>query len=183
MGQRNIVALFFSSNPSEMNKLLLSIVIFIHFNMQVQSQNTENTFDFWVGNWDAYWNDSLKGTNIIKKTLKDKVVEENFKFNDKTFVGKSWSVFDPNTKTWKQTWVDDSGAYLLFTGGQEGKDVVLTMTDTRILKGKTVYMRMTFYNIEKNSFDWDWQSSEDKEKWNTVWAIKYKRNQKKPKGK
>ena len=165
-----------------MKKIFFALTLF-SLSMQVQSQNTENTFDFWLGKWDAYWNDSLKGTNVIKKTLKNKVVEENFSYNDKTFIGRSWSMFDATTKTWKQTWVDDAGAYLLFTGGQEGKDVILTMTDTRTVKGKTVYMRMIFYNITKDNFDWDWQSSEDKEKWTTVWAIKYKRNKKKPKGK
>lgn len=157
-----------------MKKIFLALIL-INLSMALKSQNTENTFDFWVGKWDAYWSDSLKGTNIIKKTLKDKVVEENFSFNDKTFIGRSWSVFDANTKTWKQTWVDDAGAYLVLTGGQEGKDVILTMTEPRIQKGKTVYMRMIFYNIEKDNFDWDWQSSEDKEKWTSVWAIKYKR--------
>ncbi len=163
-----------------MKKIIFALIL-INLSMEIKSQNTENTFDFWVGKWDASWNDSLKGTNIIKKTLKDKVVEENFSYNDKSFIGRSWSMFDANTKTWKQTWVDDAGAYLLFSGGQEGKDVILSMTEPRVQKGKTVYMRMIFFNIEKDSFDWDWQSSEDKEKWTSNWAIKYKR--KKPKGK
>ena len=151
------------------------LISFLLCTMVSESQNNETTLDFWIGKWDAYWSDSLRGTNVITKTLKDKVVEENFNYNDNSFNGKSWSVFDPNTKLWKQTWVDDNGAYIVLTGGKTGNDVILNTTEARVVKGKTVFMRMVFYNIQKDSFDWDWQSSEDKEKWTSLWAIKYKR--------
>lgn len=137
--------------------------------------NSKNTFDFWLGTWDAYWTDSLKGTNTITKILKTKVVEENFVFNDKSFVGRSWSVYDSAGKIWKQTWVDDGGSYLIFKGGQEGDKVILRLVDKVNKKGKLVSMRMVFYNIKKESFDWDWQSSEDEKNWKSEWLINYKR--------
>lgn len=141
------------------------------------AQNSPTTFDFWVGSWDAYWNDSLKGTNTITKAMNNKVVEENFVQNDKGYFGKSWSVFDSAAGVWRQTWVDDTGAYLSFTGGKEGDKVILSKTDSRKGKnGKEVFMRMVFSNIKQQSFDWDWQSSEDsKNTWKTMWAIRYKR--------
>ena len=142
---------------------------------QMNSQNTAHTFDFWLGEWDAHWSDSLRGSNSIKKNLKENVVEENFSFNDASFFGKSWSVFNINEKIWYQTWVDDAGAYLTLKGGQVDESVILEMTDKKIQNGKTVYMRMIFYNITENSFDWDWQSSEDRLNWKTVWAIHYTR--------
>jgi hypothetical protein len=154
-----------------------TIIIFltISLSMLKAQENTKSTFDFWLGNWNAYWSDSLRGINTITKILKDNVVEEHFVFNDKSFVGRSWTVFDSKNAIWKQTWVDDAGAYLTFTGGQEGDKVILRMTDKKVTNGKTVSMRMVFYNINKDSFDWDWQSSEDEKNWKSVWLINYKR--------
>lgn len=145
--------------------------------MSTSAQNRNTEFDFWVGTWDAYWNDSLKGTNTLTKTLDDKVIEENFVAHDKSLIGKSWTLYDANTRTWKQTWVDNSGAYLLFTGVKEGDKIILNMVDVRKNnQGKNEYMRMVFYNITSTSFSWDWESSSDEKKtWQNQWAIKYKR--------
>lgn len=135
----------------------------------------ENAFDFWIGSWKARWNDSIKGTNKITKILNDKAVEENFAFNDGTFKGKSWSVYNYNLKEWQQTWVDNTGAYLVFTGGHEGDKVILTMSGQKTKNGKPLLMRMVFFNIKKDSFDWDWQSSEDAKEWKSTWFIRYER--------
>ena len=153
--------------------ILLSVMV-----TSAKTQNNKNTFDFWLGTWDAYWNDSLKGTNTITKTLNNLVIEENFVFNDKTFKGRSWTVYDTTKKIWKQIWVDDQGAYLHFTGGSEGDKVILSMEPAKDKKGKMVTKRMVFYNIKPDSFDWDWQSSSDKKKWKSNWLINYKRREK-----
>ncbi|MDQ3022426.1 MAG: hypothetical protein M3R36_17945 [Bacteroidota bacterium] len=151
------------------------ILILFILNIPVKGQNSKKTFDFWLGNWDAYWEDSLKGSNIISKELNDLVVEEKFTSNDNSFIGKSWTVYDSSNNIWKQTWVDNTGAYLVFTGGRDKENVVLNLAEERKANGKVYYMRMIFSNIEQDSFNWDWQSSKDKIAWKTVWAIKYKR--------
>ncbi len=156
-----------------MKSLFITLLVLCTFN--IISQNNKNTFDFWVGNWNAYWNDSLKGTNTITKTLKDKVVEENFKINDKSFFGRSWTVYDSTNKIWQQTWVDDAGAYLVFTGGREGDKVILKMAPKKDNTGKIKISRMVFFNIKPDSFDWDWQSSYDQKFWTSNWLIHYKR--------
>jgi hypothetical protein len=140
------------------------------------SQTDKNTFNFWLGSWDAYWKgDTLRGSNTITKTLKNAVVEESFKFNDGSFSGRSWSLYDSVAKIWRQTWVDDAGAYLTFTGGREQEKVILTLTDKKNKNGKPISMRMVFYNIKQDSFDWDWQSSADGTNWKSNWLIHYKR--------
>jgi hypothetical protein len=159
-------------------KHMLLFLSFFYITTNTYAQNNTE-FDFWVGTWDAYWSDSLKGTNTLTKTLDNKVIEENFVAHDKSLIGKSWTLYDANAKIWRQTWVDNSGAYLLFTGGKEGDNVVLNMVDVRKNKeGKNVYMRMVFYNITENSFSWDWESSTDEKKtWQNQWAIQYKRRE------
>lgn len=49
------------------------------------------------------------------------------------------------------------------------------MTEGRKGKDKTIYMRMVFSGIQHDNFEWDWQSSEDKVTWKSVWTIHYKR--------
>ncbi|MBX3118656.1 MAG: hypothetical protein KF784_06295 [Fimbriimonadaceae bacterium] len=140
-----------------------------------------NDMDFWVGNWECTgksrtapgkdeWTDT-KSTNVIKKTLGGKVIEENFSMQG--FNGRSWSVWSAQKKKWSQTWVDDSGGYLLFEGGKVGDTVVLQQTNV-IRAG--VSMRMVFSEIKKESFTWSWQMSKDEGKsWEDQWVLKYKR--------
>ena len=154
-------------------KLIFLILTFLAMN--AKAQTTDKTFDFWVGKWDAYWADSLKGTNKISKILEGQVVEENFSTNDGTFKGNSWSVYDSTSNLWKQTWVDNNGAYMTFTGGKENDKVILIMNDARMQKNKKYYMRMVFSDIKEDSFEWNWQSSEDKTIWKSVWTVHYKR--------
>ncbi len=139
---------------------------------------TNRDLDFWIGEWDCYSEDSIIGDNKIFKTLDGIVIEENFHSFKEGFVGKSWSVFDSIASLWKQTWVDNSGSYMVFSGAVD-KDTLIFAEDNPVtLKGQKVYRRMIFYSMQSDSFDWKWQSSTDKINWKTNWYIKYKRKTK-----
>lgn len=81
--------------------------------------------DFWVGEWKLTWpatgqNPAGTGTNRITKILGGCVVQENFRGGGpQPLVGMSVSTYSPQSKRWRQTWVDDQGSYLDFTGGPE----------------------------------------------------------------
>ena len=105
--------------------------------MNAQSIDTLNYFDFWVGHWDLTWDEGDgnkgKGVNYVEATLGGKVIQENFeatKGQSIGFLGTSLSVFNPQKKQWKQTWVDNQGGYLLFYGIIDG--------DKRIFQSKPV---------------------------------------------
>ena len=74
----------------------------------------------------------------------------------------------------KQTWVDNQGAYLDFVGSQDG-DVKIFERKFTNKAGDTIHQRMRFLNINKDSFDWDWQSSKDGAEWKTLWVLEYRR--------
>ncbi|NOS85837.1 MAG: hypothetical protein HOP31_11905 [Ignavibacteria bacterium] len=138
-------------------------------------------FDFWVGKWQLNWKDPdgtvKSGTNVINKILGSCVIEENFTSGDSTFFGKSVSMYNPAKKLWQQTWVDNSGAYLDFTGGKEGDKMILKRKATN-RKGVEVMQRMVFYDISQNEFKWDWEySSDEGVTWSLVWKINYTRMQ------
>ncbi len=135
-----------------------------------------NQFDFWVGEWELTWADSGRGRNSITKELGGCVIKESFSSSDATpLVGLSVSVFVPNTGKWHQTWVDNQGSYLDFSGGFEDGKMILSRTARP--KGKPAFQqRMVWFEIQPNSIKWNWERSDDNGKtWSIVWAIDYTR--------
>jgi hypothetical protein len=139
-------------------------------------------FNFWVGDWEASWNENgtvkLLGENHLSKEFNGWVIREKFKVNDGTskgFEGGSWTVYDKQKQKWFQTWVDNQGAYMAFEGKLEG-DKRIFERSTIDKKGKPIIQRMVFKDISADSFTWDWESSADNGKtWTLSWQILYKR--------
>ncbi len=162
--------------------LLFTILMFITLFSNAQnnakpcSAPEASEFDFWVGDWTLYSADTVTGSNTIYKTMDDCTVQENFS-NPKTgYIGKSWSVYNPQTKQWQQTWVDNQGGYIPLTGTFENGKMTLTTAPRKLPNGKEIISRMIFYNITGDSFDWDWQFTRDAgTTWNSNWKIHYVR--------
>lgn len=132
-------------------------------------------FDFWVGDWVLTWQDSIKGSNTITKEMDGCMIHEKFYAPKGNFKGESWSVYNPATKKWQQTWVDNQGGYMVFEGGMKDGKMELTL-DKKDEKGKPVTMSMVFYKITADEFDWEWRKTSDKGKtWISLWKIHYKR--------
>ena len=131
-------------------------------------------FDFWLGEWNAVWGEDQRGVNRITKRWDRVVVEEFTGKPGMPLEGHSVSVFDPNSKQWKQTWVDNQGGYLDFTGGfADGK---MTLSRSFEKDGKTIHQRMVWYNITRDAFQWNWERSLDAGKaWEVMWKIDYTR--------
>jgi len=135
--------------------------------------------DFWVGTWDLTWTngegETAQGTNTITKILGGKVIEEAFDGGTSMpLVGRSWSVYVPAEKIWKQTWVDNNGSYLDFTGGWSGEEVILSREG--LTQGKPSIQRMRFHDIQADSLQWKWEISFDEGKtWRLAWDIHYQR--------
>ena len=136
------------------------------------SGQPESQFDFWLGEWDRTWGEDGKGTNHVLRIMDDKIIQENFSAPE--LKGMSVSVYDSERKLWCQTWVDNNGSYLDFTGGfNEGK---MILSRDAIVRGEGCKQRMVWYNIETDQFDWNWERSDDAgNTWRVQWQIKYKR--------
>jgi Protein of unknown function (DUF1579) len=141
-------------------------------------------FDFWVGEWELEGKTPVPGKpnefttgkhkNTVTKIMNGCVIQENFD-DLNGYHGMSVSMYDPQARKWKQTWVDDGGAYLDLVGElKDGKMVLLRNTVNP--KGIPVIQRMTFANIRPDSFDWTWEASRDEGKtWVPGWQIHYVR--------
>ena len=140
--------------------------------------------DFWVGEWDLTWpggqggtpeGESGRGTNTITRELDGCVIHERF-VAENGFEGESVSVYHPEAG-WRQTWVDNQGSYLPFTGGlTEDGTMEFRMAPRTNPQGQEQINRMTWRNVTAGAFDWHWQRSlDDGATWEDVWVIRYTR--------
>jgi hypothetical protein len=139
------------------------------------SEQSEKQFDFWLGEWECTWGEENKGANRVERILDGKVIQENFDGGaSMNLKGISHSVWDPERQLWCQTWVDNNGSYLDFTGGFNDGRMVLSRD--AIVHGEACKQQMVWYNITDNEFDWNWERSDDGGKtWKVNWQIKYQR--------
>lgn len=136
--------------------------------------------DFWVGEWDLAWGENGGGTNTITRTLDGCVIQEEFA--DLTpggsgLRGTSVSTYDAAAGEWKQTWVDNTGSYLDFTGGMSGDTLILARTAIS-REGQPFQQRMWWGDLERDRLAWHWERSADNGKtWEPLWTIRYTRRQ------
>ena len=160
-------------------KRILVITALLTCTLAAHSQDgVESWYDFWVGKWNASWDngDGTKGegSNHIFKRLNEKVLEENFT-GAGGFEGMSISVYNPRTQTWHQAWADNQGGYFNFVGKKEGDKRYFSTIPVE-KDGKVIIQRMVFYDIQEDSFTWDWENTNDGGKtWNLAWRINYTR--------
>ncbi len=132
-------------------------------------------FDFWVGDWELTWNDTSKGYISITKEFDGCVIHEHFSDSVNKYYGGSVSVYNPKKGVWEQTWIDNSGNYMVFEGRFENGQMILgrSVLDSA---GNTIQQRMVFLNISTDRFDWRWESSRDGgTTWKENWFIHYRR--------
>jgi hypothetical protein len=134
--------------------------------------NPENQFDFWLGEWNVIWGEDGKGTNHIERIRDGKIIQENFIAPD--LYGMSVSSYDTERGVWCQTWVDNNGTYLDFTGKFEDDKMILSRD--ALVKGQACKQRMVWYDIQENQLEWNWERSDDNGKsWPVLWQIHYTR--------
>lgn len=141
--------------------------------------------DFWIGEWELAWpagqggaseGEEGRGTNAISRTLGDCIVYEQFESETTGLSGRSWSTYDPRSGQWRQTWVDDQGSYLTFTGGLRDGRMELYGPERTTPDGRTFRMRMIWTDVTEDSLTWRYQRTTDAgETWTDAWVIQYRR--------
>ena len=103
-------------------------------------------FDFWVGEWIVFpTGKSVQvATSRIEKLYGGCALRENWMPKSRQD-GGSLNGYDARDRVWRQTWLDSSGAIVVFTGGLEGRAMVLTgMWRDANGPGKDPLTRMTY---------------------------------------
>ena len=162
-----------------MRQIIFLSFLFLNFNLKAQDSTVYQAFDFWLGEWEANWIDAegnmMIGSNTISKDLDGKVIRESFSHPASNYQRTSISVFNQSDSTWRQAWADNTGNYVDFKGVVS--DGIRVFQAEAIMSGEEkVIRRMIFYNIQPDSFDWDWEISKDGGKtWKLSWQINYLR--------
>ena len=141
--------------------------------------------DFWIGDWDLIvkaratadgpWTEA-RGTQHVEAILGGCAIAETFAADgpQQPWAGRSYSSWQPALGAWRQTWVDDSGGYLAFTGGLDG-GVLALVGEPRERDGHRVVMRMVFLDVTPTSLRWEWQRQVDGGAWAPQMIIDYRR--------
>src|SRR5258708_39562293 len=81
--------------------------------------------DFWVGKWDVYptGKDKLVAHSLIEQVYGCGIRENWMPLSNQP--GGSLSVYVPSEKHWEQFWIDSGGTRAFFTGGWNGKAMVI----------------------------------------------------------
>jgi hypothetical protein len=148
---------------------LLAAALFAALLQPAQAATPAELFDFWVGDWVVTWQNANgspgQARNRVGKILDGQVVEENFEGDPAVtprLLGRSLSVLD-KAGVWHQAWADNQGGFFALTGLKSVGEQ---------LKGQ----RMRFYDIQPDSFEWDWEGSSDGGKtWALIWRLHYQR--------
>jgi hypothetical protein len=145
--------------------------------VQTRSPFDGTELDFWIGTWDVSWTGG-HGTNRLARVLGDHVIHEQFEGADDdgggALHGESWSVFDPERRIWRQTWVDDQGGYLDLVGDRV--DGLFAFVRAAPEHGPAARQRMVFRDVLADRFRWTWEfSPDDGATWTTRWEIAYRR--------
>jgi hypothetical protein len=155
--------------------------------------------DFWLGDWDLVvrsrqdpaspaanaanlanvanvtWVEA-RAVSEVRAVLGGCAIEENFHADgpQAPWAGRSFSTYVPSAKVWRQTWVDDSGSYLAFTGGRDADGFALYGEPVGADRKRR--MRMVFRAITRDSLMWSWERGTDPAtEWTPVMTIGYTR--------
>ncbi|MDP6467696.1 MAG: M56 family metallopeptidase [Pirellulaceae bacterium] len=111
--------------------------------MPLASRETYRQFDFWVGDWDVMMPSGEQiGTNIITNDEKGFLLTEKWT-NSSGGTGTSISFYDPGEQKWKQTWVDERGTVVRYTGEFENGEMRMVGKRT-LANGKEMLCRKCY---------------------------------------
>ncbi|HJW13255.1 MAG TPA: hypothetical protein VJ776_01090 [Thermoanaerobaculia bacterium] len=117
-------------------------------------------FDFWLGEWDLVGADGKKSAeDKVVQILGGCAIQENWT-SVKSGQGLSLSAYDPATRHWHQTLMDDSGAVLKLEGEfAEGKMVLIGQRPSQKEKGVTITHRIAWTPQPDHRVKENWELS------------------------
>ena len=117
-------------------------------------------FDFWLGEWDLVGSDGKKSAeDRVVQVLGGCALQENWT-GVKSGQGLSFSAYDPATKHWHQTLMDDSGAVLKLEGEfADGKMILVGQRPSQKEKGVTITHRIAWNTMPDHRVKQYWEAS------------------------
>ena len=104
--------------------------------------------DFWIGEWEVRvtGTTNVAGSSSIQLINGGCTVLENWT-GGRGGVGKSFNFYNPSTKRWHQTWVDNAGGMAFFTGGFSDRAMRFDDGEQVNRNGSVSKVRLTFFHV------------------------------------
>ncbi len=134
-------------------------------------------FDFWIGNWDAYGKNGKAGESKVSLVLDSCVILEEWTSSQQGYSGKSFNSYNPATKMWQQTWVDNRGGVTNFLNSTWEKDkMIVTTNNEKQTDGTMKVQRITFTKLDENRVRQLGETSADNGiTWTVAYDLEYRR--------
>lgn len=131
-------------------------------------------FDFWVGDWNVIGKTGQQlGVNKVVMLADGCIIEENWEAGGGG-IGKSFNFYNPSTKKWHQSYMDNTGGNWMMDG--ELRDGVLRYEGAIYTPTGKTLVHMTFYNMGPDKVRQTAETSTDDGKtWTAVWDGMYVR--------
>ena len=171
-----------------MKKQLLFSIFFLVFasSFWAQSSNPKTCpcckeefrqFDFWIGTWNVTSNDKAAGQNTISIQQDSCVLKEEWVSATPGYTGTSYNFYNPSTKKWHQTWIDNQGSSLFLSGSLVGGQMILQDELQTNTKGEKIQNRITWTPNEDGTVRQLWEATKDGgETWNVLFDGNYIKN-------
>lgn len=142
--------------------------------------------DFWVGDWDLEFTnpDGSIGkaeNRITRDDFGACVITERFRQpgggpGGADYIGGSYSIYDQQTKSWRQMWVDNGGNIFDLRGGPvAGQRHSFELVNVEPRGPNADTMRMIWQDVTPDSLVWRWQRREPDGSWSDRWVLRYRR--------
>ncbi|AWL13396.1 hypothetical protein HMF8227_02948 [Saliniradius amylolyticus] len=130
-------------------------------------------FDFWLGQWQVYYQGKLAGLNSITEDLDNCVIREHYR-TESGYEGRSLNIYDAKTERWHQTWTDNTGLLLQLDGQYESGTMVLKghgLDKT----GQEIEHKISWTPLADDTVRQHWQiRSSNEHQWQTVFDGDYR---------
>jgi hypothetical protein len=140
---------------------------------------------FLEGNWDVImsvrpdpkvdWNET-PGNSSFKWILEKAVLEQTYdgKMMGRQFLGRGYLAYNQYSGKWQHTWSDNIASILsIYEGEFEGGR--LSVVGKEVTVQSTFYVRVEWYNITDDKFDWVLETSKDAGEWTPMMKAVYSR--------
>lgn len=139
-------------------------------------------FDFWIGEWEAFGPKGIKaGDSKITAILDSCIILEEWTSASLTqglrYAGKSYNKYNPATRQWQQTWVDNTGSSTEYLKGRHENGKMIFETNPFPYKKDTMAIRrLTFYDLGPDKVRQHGELSLDKgNTWVNEYDLEYRR--------
>lgn len=128
----------------------------------------ERRFDFYVGEWEMRRDETVESLVSVVSAFGGRGLRVSIQDPaDGRETANALYVYDSGRGQWKQTWMSADGQTITMVGGLEGGAMALRVESDS--KGDALNGRSVFRAIEKDSFTYAWETTEDNGKtWSTV---------------